>query len=40
MAELINDVAIGGTQVIELNTGALVAPDMSIDVKEPKDNDA
>jgi len=42
LSNTLKDTSIGGTKVIELNMGSLVDPDMTLEVKEPKeekDND-
>jgi hypothetical protein len=38
LSNTLKTTAVGGTRVIELNAGQLVAPDMSLEVKEPKDD--
>ena len=37
LANTLKDASIGGAKVIELNIGALVEPDMTLEVKEPKE---
>jgi len=37
LSNTLKDISIGGTKVIELNVGSLVDPDMSLEVKEPKE---
>jgi len=36
LSSTLKDTSIGGTEVIELNMGSLVDPDMTLEVKEPK----
>ena len=37
LSNTLKDTSIGGTKVIELNMGSLVDPDMTLEVKEPKE---
>ena len=37
LSNTVKDTSIGGTKVIELNMGSLVDPDMTLEVKEPKE---
>jgi len=37
LSNALKDTSIGGTKVIELNMGSLVDPDMTLEVKDPKE---
>lgn len=37
LSNTLKDTSIGGTKVIELNMGSLVDPDMTLEVKDPKE---